>query len=153
MLKVTFLEFILRVIPEGLTFVLAAYVFSKTIINTRKYLLSSILFALTVYLFRFLPISHLVDTALNLLLFITLTVLINRLDVIKTIKAGTITMFIEFVCEGINVFILQLIMRKSSNKIFKDPIKRTLYCYPSLLILCFIVIAYYIRLKKRKELK
>lgn len=153
MLKISFLELIMRGIPEGLLFFLAVYAFSKNFIEVKKYLFSSILYSFMVYLIRFLPIQNGADYILNLSVLIVLTVFVNKFPIIRSIKIGIIIMLIEFICEGINVFFIQSIFKKNWNVIFKDDVLKLIYSSPSLLLFGCIVIVYYIVLWKRKELK
>lgn len=153
MLKVSFLEFIMRGIPEGLLLFLAAYAFTKNKIQLKKYLVSAISLSVSVYLIRFLPIQNGADSMLNLIVFIALTVFVNGFPIVQSIKVGIVIMLLEFICEGINVFVIQFILKKDLNLLFKDPMLKIMYNIPSLLIFGCIVIMYYIRLWKRKELK
>lgn len=153
MLQISFPEFIIRGIPEGLIFFIAVYAFTKNVIQIKRYLLSSILYSVMVYLIRFLPIQNGADFILNLIVLIVLTVIVNKFDIIKAIKAGIIIMLLEFISEGVNIFIIQFILKKDLNAAFKDPMLKIIYTSPSLLIFGFIVITYYTRLWRRKELK
>lgn len=153
MLKVTFLEFIMRGIPESLLFLLATYAFTKNKIQLNIYIITSIVYSVVVYLIRFLPIQNGADFMLNLIVLIAMTVFINGFSVIQSIKAGIVIMLIEFICEGANVFVLQFILKKQLNVIFNDPMLKIIYSSPSLLFFSCIVIVYYIILWKRKELK
>lgn len=153
MSKISFLEFIIRGIPEGLIFFLAMYAFTKNKINTKKYLTSSILYSVMVYLMKFLPIQKGVDYILNLILLMVLTIIINKIDIVKTLKASIIIMLVEFMCEGINVYFVQFVMKKDLNELFKNPMTKIVYSYPSLLIFGCIAVFCFIRMLKRKELK
>lgn len=153
MLKVSFLEFIIRGIPESLVFFFLAYALTKNKIQYNRYLISVVLLSVSVYLIRLLPIGNGSNSILNLIIFIVLTVLVNKFPVIQSIKTGIIIMILEFICEGINVFFIQFILKKDLNEIFKDSILKMLYTSPSLIIFACIIIIYYIRLWKRKELK
>jgi len=153
MINVSFLEFIIRGIPEGLIFFMAAYASAKNIIQVKRYLLSSLLGAVIIYLIRLLPINNGAGFIINLIIFMALAVIINKFDIIQSIKAGIIIMLIEFISEGVNVFVIQFILKKDLNYILSDPIRKIMYFTPSLLIVGCIVISYYIILLKRKELK
>lgn len=153
MLKVSFIEIIIRGIPEGLLFVLSTYTFSKKIIDIKRYLISSIILAVSVYLIRLLPIQNGADFILNLSVLIALSIFVNKIDTIKAIKAVIITFLLGFICEGANIFIIQFILKKDLNDIFNNSTLKILYTSPSLLLFGGIVITYYIRLWKRKELK
>jgi branched-subunit amino acid transport protein AzlD len=152
MSKATFLEFIIRGIPEGFLFVLAVYTFSKTYINVKKYLFSSILFAVIVYTIRQLPIQPGAVTILNLIVLICLMVFINKVDILKAIRAGIIIMIIGFICEGVNVVIIQFLLGKEQlNIVFSNPTLKVLYGIPSVLIFGCIIVIFYLKLLKEKR--
>jgi hypothetical protein len=151
MLKATFLEFIIRGIPEGFLFVLAAFTFSKTSMTAKKYLISSILFASIVYLVRFLPIQFGAMTILNLIVLICLMVYVNKADVLKSIRAAIIIMILGFICEGINVLIIQNIFRKDMNEIFNNATLKVLYGLPSVVFFGCIVVFCYVKSLKEKS--
>ena len=52
MLRVSGFEFIVRLIPEAFIFMFAAYTFSKTKLDKKRYLLSSILLGISVFFVR-----------------------------------------------------------------------------------------------------
>jgi hypothetical protein len=153
MLEVSLLEFIIRGIPESLIFFLAAYAITKNIIQVKRYLLSSLLCSIIVYLIRVLPINNGAGFILNLIVFMALAVIINKFEVIQSIKAGIIIMLIQFIAEGINVFGIQFILKEDFNYILSDPIRKLMYFSPSLVAIGCLVIGYYVLLLKRKELK
>jgi len=153
MLKVTLLELFLRGVPEAFIFILAAYAFSKKFVNIKKYLISSILFVVMVYSIRFLPIHYGIHAMLNLFIFIVITVNINKIDLIKSMRAGIIAIILEFLCEGVNVLMIQYIFKVDINYVFKEPVLKVLYGIPSMVIFAICVIIYYIILLKGKELK
>lgn len=153
MLKLTLLEFFVRGMPEAFLFIFAAYAFSKNAVNIKRYLVSSVLLAVIGYIIRLLPIHLGVNTILSIIIFIVIIININKIDTIKSIKAVIITIILEFVCEGINVFIIQHILKVDMNYIFSDPTLKILYGIPSLVIFGCIIAIFYLRLLKRKELK
>lgn len=153
MLKVSLLEFIIRGIPEGLILFLAIYAFTKNKIQLNRYLISSIVLSICVYFIKMLPIQKGIDSILNLIVLIVLSVYINNLHVVTAIKISIFIMILEFICEGINIFAIQLIFPEKLNLIFQNKILGTVYTIPSLIIFGFIVVWFYVRLYKRKELK
>lgn len=153
MLKLPLLELFARGIPEAFLFILAAYVFSKSMFNIKKYFLSSMLYAALVYLIRFLPIQYGVNTILTVIVLIAVNTFINNLDIVKSIQIGIISIILEFICEGINVFIIQYVFKANINYVFNNPDLKVLYGIPSLFIFGCIIIIYYIAIKKGKELK
>ncbi|HEY5524347.1 MAG TPA: hypothetical protein VIK26_03305 [Clostridium sp.] len=153
MINVSFLEFIIRGIPEGLIFFMAAHAITKNIIQVKRYLFSSLLCSVMIYLIKLLPINNGAGFILNLIIFMALAVIINKFDIIQSIKAGIIIILIEFISEGVNIFVIQFILKKDWNYILSEPIRKLMYFSPSLLVVGCLVIAYYIILFKRKELK
>ena len=153
MLKLTLLELFFRGLPEGFLIILAVYAFSKTAINKKKYIVASISLVIAVYLIRLLPIQYGVHTILNLIVVIVLTVNINKIDIIKSIQGGIMTIILEFICEGINMFIIQYIFKADIVYVLGEPSLKTLYGIPSLLIFAAIVSTYYFYLARRKKLR
>ncbi|GIM28590.1 hypothetical protein CPJCM30710_12560 [Clostridium polyendosporum] len=153
MLKLSILEFLFRLIPEGFLFILASYTLSKNLIDKKRYLISSIILAIIVYSIRSLPIHYGVHTILVLIIHIVLTVNINKIDIIKSIESGITTIIIEFICEGINVFLIHKVFKVDIDVIFSQPLLKIIYGIPSLLMLGCIIVLWYIRLLKKKELR
>jgi hypothetical protein len=153
MLQISWFEFIVRGIPEGFLFIFAAHAFSKTEIKLNKYLLSSILYCIIVYLIRLLPIQYGIHTILNLIILIILLSGINNIDVIKSIQAGIITFILGFISDGIVVSFIQFVLKKDLEILLKNPTLKTLYGLPSVIMLGIVAAVFYIRLSKRKEFK
>lgn len=153
MLNLSIQELFFRVIPEEFLFILAIYSFSKTTINIKKYAISSIMLSIIAYLVRLLPIQYGVHTILGIIAILVIAVNIMKIDIIQAIRASIITMIIEFICEVINIFIIQYILKKDINYIFNDPNLKIVYGIPSLIIFAFIITIYYIRAFVKKELK
>lgn len=152
MLKITLFELLLRGIPESLLFLLAVYALSKTKFNLIRYLTSCIILCAMVYLVRLLPIQHGADTVLNLITVILLATFLIKIDIVQSIKAGIIIMLLQFLYEGINVFIIEFIMNENLNRIFKNPILKVIYITPSLFAFGITIILYYLFSIKGKEL-
>ena len=153
MMKVSLLEFFIRAIPEAFLFLYATYALSKTVVNKNKYLISSILFLIIIFIIRQLPINFGVHTIIFLFVLIVISVSINNIDVTKSIKASIMAVILQFICEGINVFIIQYIFRLNLNVIFKNPLAKTLYGIPSTIIFAVIIILYYCILTRRNEMR
>ena len=152
MLKLEPIEFFLRTLPESFLLILAIYSFSKIRINTKKYIISGLICSVGIFLVRRLPISYGVHIILGMGIAMVLGVTINKIDVIKTIKGILITIIIQLILEGVNIFIIQNVLKGDINKIFTDPIQKTLYGLPSIGILAIITIGYYIINYKKGEL-
>lgn len=152
MLKLTFFELSLRGIPEGFLFVLGVYAFSKNYVDKKRWVLSSVLFAVMVYLIRLLPIHYGVHIILNIFANIIITVNINKIDLNNAIQVNIMTFILQLVCEVINILIIKNIFKVDTHYVFNNPILKTVYGIPSILLFGIIIVMYYLRLRKRKEL-
>ncbi|SCJ98904.1 Uncharacterised protein [uncultured Clostridium sp.] len=153
MLKMTADEFILRLLPEAFIFIFAAYAFSKTRINKSKYLLSSFLLGLSVFIIRMLPINYGVHTILNIIMLAVISYSINKIDLTESIKVSIITAICLFLLEGLNMLLLSTIFGDKLDNILSNTILKTVSGLPSLIGFGLIVIGYYGYLKKRKKLR
>ncbi|MCB2360073.1 hypothetical protein [Clostridium estertheticum] len=153
MLRLTLLYVFLRILPEEFLVIFAVHVFSKTVINVKKYIISSIFFIIAVYLIRLLPIQYGIHTIIGVVVVIVLTININKISIIKSIQASIMTTILEFICEGINVFMIQYIFKADVRYVLNDPSLKILYGMPSLVIFAAIVFTYYAYLAKNKKLK
>ena len=152
MLKLPVLEFFIRGLPEGILLVFSIYCFSKTSIEIGRYSISAILMAIAGYAVRLMPIHYGVHTILNIIIVSILTIFINKIKIMKAIKAIIITVILESICEGINLFIIYYILRIDINNTFKNPILKTMYGIPSLIIFGIIVLVYYKMLLNQEEI-
>lgn len=152
MLKLQPIEFFLRGLPEGFLFILSIYAFSKTKIDKKRYVASSIICAIAFFSIRMLPISYGVHTILSIGVTILLGSTINGIDVIKVVKSILIYVIIQFVTEGINIFIIQNILNVDINEVFSNPIVKTLYGIPSLMMASIIIVIYYLTKLRKGEL-
>lgn len=152
MLKLTLLEMFLRSLPEEFLIIFAVYVFSKTVFNVKRYVISSILLVIAVYLIRLLPIQYGVHTILNIIVIIVLAININKINIIKSIQAAIMAVVLEFICEGINMFIIQYVFKVNVVYILSNTSLKILYGIPSLVIFATTVFTYYFYLGRRKKL-
>lgn len=152
MLKLTLLEVFLRALPESFLVVFAVYAFSKTVINVKRYIISSLIYVILIYIIRLLPIQYGVHTILNIIVIILLTVNINKISIIKSIQTSLMTIILEFICEGINVFTIQYIFKVDIAHLLSVPSLKIIYGIPSLLIFAVTVAIYYFWSDRRKKL-
>ena len=153
MLKLPLLEIVLRGIPEEFLLIFAMYAFSKTAINIKRYIISSIFMIILIYLIRLLPIQFGVHTIIGLIASIVLTVNINKIPIIKSIQASIIAMIVETISEGINIFMIKYIFKLDVNYVFNEPILKILYGIPSLLIFGIVVTLCYLRTFRNRGLR
>lgn len=144
MLKLRPIEFFLRALPESFLFIFAIYVFSKTNIDKKKYLVSSFLYAIVIYIIRLLPINYGVHTILGLMFLVLFITIYNKVDVIKTMRSTIIMFLIQFISEGINIFAISIIPNIDINKSFENPLAKTILGLPSLIIAAIAVYLFYL---------
>jgi hypothetical protein len=153
-MKQSLIEVLVRGIPEGLLFTYAVYLFSKKDLRLKPFLISGVLLGIAVYIIRLLPIRPGINNILNIIVFIALSTKVNSIDLIKSIKSVFIATMLGFVCEGINVLLIQYVFKLDVNHVFSVPHLKILYGMPSLVILGFIlfIVSYFnkIRLKNKK---
>lgn len=152
-MNVTILEFFLRGIPEAFLFIFAAYAFSKNIIILKRYVVSSLVFAIIGFITRLLPIHYGVHTILNLFAFMIIVININKIDLVKSMQAGIIATIIQFMSEVLNVFMIEYLFKADIEQVFNDAMLKILYGIPSTMIFTGIVLIYYFKISKRNELK
>ena len=152
MLKLQPIEFVLRVIPESFLVIFAIYIFSKTEINKKKYLATSIAFSIIIYITRMLPINYGVHMILSVLFLLFIVVSYNKIDAINGIRSIIFTYLVQLVSEAINVFILNII-DLNLEVLFKNPIYKAVLGIPSLIITAGIISIFYIINKKERSLR
>lgn len=150
MLALRPIEFILRGLPEGFLVIFAVYVFSKTEIDKKKYLVTSIIFSLIIYIARLLPINYGVHMILSLLSLLLIIISYNKIDAIKGIKSIIFIYLIQLVSELINVFILNL-MNINLEVLSVDPVYKNIVGFPSLIITGLVILIVYKINKNRRK--
>lgn len=149
-MEVSLLELFARGIPEGALFILASYVFSKRQLDLKRFVVSTVVYSLLVYIIRLLPIQYGINNILTVFAIIAVNIMINRIDIIKSIKIAIFIFIIQFICEGINIFILQYLFKYDLSYIFSDAKLKILYGIPSLIIFGAILLLFYFIYIKRK---
>lgn len=135
MLKLSLFEFIVRTIPESFVFIFCIIVYGKEKINKNKYIISSILLCLGVFLVRQLPINYGVHVVLNLIILAGLTNYICGIEIIKTMKACILVTVLSFLFEGLNVAVLSFIFKENFEMIIANSYLKTILGLPSLVFL------------------
>lgn len=140
MLQMSMLDFLVLAIPDGLIYILALYVISKTPIDRKKYWLASGTHALMIFGIRYLPISYGVHTILIMTVLILIGINIIKLDAISVIKATIMTVILQFISEGIVAFTLEKVMTQGISELVSYSKIRILCGLASLLILLSIIL-------------
>ena len=153
MLKITPFEFIVRLLPEAFIFMFAAYTFSKTKIDKKKYLISSIILGTCVFLIRMLPINYGVHTILNIITLPIISHVINKIEIIEAIKASIMTSILLFIVEGLNMVALSTVFGENVSQIMANATTKTICGLPSIILLSIIVCCNYYYLRKKDKFK
>lgn len=133
MLKLTWIEFIFRTIPESFVIILGIYIISKQPINKLRYIVCSISCALVTFLVRFLPIHFGIHTIISTI-FTVCAVIIVGIPLIKSIYGVIVTTFLLLIGELVNVITLN-ILKVNMDVAFKNPLLKCGLELPSLLFL------------------
>ena len=137
MLKMSFLELFIRLIPESFTMLYLINVLSKEKITIRKYLIISAFVSILVYLVRFLPIYFGIHVIVNIIIYIYV-VTVSGIPIVKSIRNTLLAFLILEFCEFINMILLLVFnieIDEYTNIIFKN-----LLGSPSLILLILIII-------------
>ena len=153
MLKLSPIELFFRAIPEGFLFILSIYSFSRIKINKKRYVLSSFLYSILVFLVRFLPITYGGHIVINIGIAILIGHLINKIDMLDIIKSVIGIFIIQFSSEGVNLLIIQTFAKSNIEKIVSDPVLKTIYGIPSLVIVAVVITIYYLLMNNKGKLK
>lgn len=152
MLKLSFLEIILRTIPESLLFVLVPYIISIKKIEVINYFKSVVILSISVAIIRVFPISYGIHTLLNVVIFVILTSFINHIEINIAIKSVILTTILLLISEGLNLLVLTIFFSVSQiNNMFKEPLYRMIIGFPSIIFFMIaLVIFYYINRRKQR---
>lgn len=153
-LSISLIELLAKGIPEGLLFTWAIFIFSKTPIDKKKYLLISILTILTTFIIRRLPINYGVNTMLSLLVTIILFIVICKVDIPKVIIAVIGVTIILFISEELNILLLRAIYgTEKTIELLTSTMGKSLYGIPSTLFFAVLIFIAHRIIKKRDASK
>lgn len=150
MIKLSFLELIIRGMPELAIYMWASYILSKTKFHLNRYLLSSILLTLVTYIVRSLPINFGINTVLLLGVMIITNININKISIIKSISVSVSIIILESFCELINMLMIKYLFKTDLTIVSSNPILKTIYGIPSLVLLVLFIIIINTVLNKNK---
>ena len=137
MLKLTWIEFILRGIPEAFIMVWAVFSITRQAIAKDKYILCSTSLALVTYFVRFLPIRFGVNTVISTV-FLVCELVIIGIPLIKSIYGVVSTTLLLLFGEMINIVLLS-VFSINIEAAFKNPIIKCILSTPSLIVILLSV--------------
>lgn len=146
------IDIFLRLIPEGLIIILAGYALSKKSINTKRYLLSSLIVALSIFVFKLLPISAALPMILSILIAIITLIFIDKIKTVHAIISSVVCFILMMLTEAINLLVLETVFHVNTDEVFlnAEPLEKYLYGLPSMLVFAAIVLTYYFILKRKR---
>lgn len=152
----SWIDIFLRLIPEALIIILTGYALSEKKINTKSYILSSVILALVTFIFKILPISPALPMLLTAIFTVLILVFINKIKVVHAMISTVICYVSAILIEGLNIFAMESIFGIGTNIIFQDstPLMRNLYGLPSLFLFTVINVSFYFiarRIKAKKN--
>lgn len=142
MLKLSFIEFIFRAVPEEFLCILFCYIIAKKPLEREKYIISSIGLALTVYFVRFLNIDFGIHTIIASFIFIFLLIFVNKFNIITAVSAVFIVDISLTISELSYMYILQKLNIDFASLI-KTPLQKIINTSPTFLILIIIISLFY----------
>ncbi|WP_411680284.1 hypothetical protein [Clostridium thailandense] len=152
MLKLTWIELFLRLIPENLILVWGIHVIAKKSYSSiLNYIFASIAISTIAFFIRWLPIYFGVHMVINIILTISIMVIIG-IPIIKTIYSTLLMYFILSFSEFINMIMLNLFNIDVNFK-FSEPLMKCVLGIPSLITasVFIIVIKYFLKMKARRK--
>lgn len=145
MLRISILEFFLRIIPETLLLILGIYLLlNKSVKENKKvYIISSLIVSISIYLIRLLPIHFGVHTIITITVYIIVSVLINKIEINKAITYSIVVMMILLIGEFINLSVLNSIFKSNIDFILNNKLLKVIFFYPSLIIFMVVILFIY----------
>ncbi len=141
MLKLHWIEFFLRLIPENLLMIWGLSVIYKLSFNLKRYIISVVLLSLCVFFIRSLPIYWGIHTFIAIIL-ITSIIFIQGIPLITSLCGTLLMFFILSLSEFFNILMLNVLGIKidliSTNSIMVS-IRKCLLGIPSLIIMFLFI--------------
>lgn len=149
MLKQDIITLIARLIPEAFLIICSIYLLTKSKIDMKRILVSSIIGGMGVYILRTLPIHFGVHTILAILWYIFLAVIINKINTYKAITVTLASMIILFISDFLLVVIYTKVFKLSSEVLFGKGLVANIIGLPSL-VLFYIIVRLIVCIRKRR---
>ncbi len=141
MLKLHWIEFFLRSIPENFLIIWGICVINRTTFNLKRYFIPSIILSLCIFFIRSLPIYWGIHTFIGIILIISI-MFVNSIPLITSLCGTLLTFFILSLSEFFNILMLNAFGIKidliSTNSIMGS-IRKCLLGIPSLIIMFLFI--------------
>jgi len=140
------IELLIKGIPESILILIALHVFTETKIVLKKFLLLNLLYLITTYLIRLLPIALGVNTILSLLALILLFLIIYKIDlskIVRSIVAAIVIITMVMAAEVLNMLLLNIVFgeKKAAELLgYGSALTKSICTIPSTLIFAVFVL-------------
>ncbi|MBI6874783.1 hypothetical protein I6U51_19110 [Clostridium aciditolerans] len=151
MLKLHYIEILLRSFPEALLIILGICIVSRKSINMKIYIFSSIIVAIIDFSVRMLPIYFGIHTFIAVTLIICIMVIIG-IPIVKSIYGTLLMSLILSLSEYLNIAMLSL-LNVNTNIGFTNPVIKSVFGIPSLIITGLFIIVIHYFIKREEKLK
>lgn len=150
-MRLSLIEIILRLIPETCFVNYSIIKLSNNEFNKKKYIESCLIAVLCGYIVRSLPISNGIHIILNIISFAAISIIINKFDVVDTIKSIIIIFVVMMILEGLNILAITSISKDQINNILNDSTGKVILGIPSIIAYAVITFILYKRKKERGD--
>jgi len=150
-LKLTWVEFFLRNLPETFIIIFGIYIISRKPLNILKIIFLSIVLSLTSFFVRWLPIYFGVHMIINVILTISI-VAIAGIPIIKSMYSTFLLYFMLSLSEFFNLILLNL-LNININMEFSNPVTKCLLGIPSLIFLLLFIMIFNHAFKRKEDIK
>ncbi|OOM70312.1 hypothetical protein CLPUN_52270 [Clostridium puniceum] len=148
-LKLTWIEFFLRNLPEAFIYILGIHIVSRKYFNILRLIFLSIVLSLTSFFVRWLPIYLGVHMIINIILTISIMA-ITGIPIIKSIYSTLLVYFMLSLSEFFNLILLNLL---NINMEFSNPVTKCLLGIPSLIFLLLFIMIFNYAFKRKEDIK
>lgn len=144
-------EFFTGYLLQGLAFVLFAFAISRTKIDKKKYIISSLILTAFIFLSRNFNMNFGVHTIMNIIILVGLTSFYCKMPINKCTISALVTTVLMVIIELLDVSLMMAIFTPESIKEkMKDPMWNVLIAIPATTALLAISIVLYLTLTKKK---
>jgi uncharacterized membrane protein YozB (DUF420 family) len=148
MMNLTWIEFLLRTIPESFVIIWGIIVISKQSISKCKYVICSISIATITFLVSYLPIHLGLHIIINNVITVCLMVIVG-ISLIKAIYSTILITLLLLVGELINTILLNLF---NVAMPFKNSFFKCIYGLPSMVFLIFAISVFCLLINRKEGL-
>ena len=151
--QIILFEFLLGYILQSFSIVLGLYAFNRQKIDRKKYIITSLVMSVVIYVTRILPVAFGVHTVLDYVALFLLGILYLKLPARVTIEANLVIVIIIIIIEAIDTLALTFILGNAQfSDLVNDVATKCLIGLPSSILVTFTVAVLYFKLSCNKRI-